>query len=96
MKIIDFVSVHTVIPALVSREKDAALEELAVGCHSCRASGLQPRRDGVEGGEGLRDGTLVGIGTTQIFTSIASVMMNVLRRFAQLPTIAQQRRSPSV
>ena len=31
MKIIDFVSVHTVIPDLVSREKDAALVELAAG-----------------------------------------------------------------
>ena len=31
MKIIDFVSVHTVIPDLVSHEKDAALVELAAG-----------------------------------------------------------------
>ena len=31
MKIIDFVSDHTVIPDLVSREKDAALVELAAG-----------------------------------------------------------------
>ena len=31
MKIIDFVSVHTVIPDLVSREKAAALVELAAG-----------------------------------------------------------------
>lgn len=31
MKIIDFVSVHTVIPALVSRDKDTALVELAAG-----------------------------------------------------------------
>jgi len=31
VKIIDFVSVHTVIPDLVSHEKDAALVELAAG-----------------------------------------------------------------
>lgn len=31
MKIVDFVSVHTIIPALVSREKDTALVELAAG-----------------------------------------------------------------
>ena len=31
MKITDFVSVHTVIPALASHEKDAALAELAAG-----------------------------------------------------------------
>jgi PTS system nitrogen regulatory IIA component len=29
LKIVDFINVHSVIPALVSREKDAALEELA-------------------------------------------------------------------
>jgi len=34
VKIIDFVSVHTIIPALVSREKDTALVELAAGLAS--------------------------------------------------------------
>jgi len=31
LKIIDFVNVHTVVPALVSRDKNTALEELATG-----------------------------------------------------------------
>ncbi|HET7005434.1 MAG TPA: PTS sugar transporter subunit IIA [Candidatus Binatia bacterium] len=43
MKIIDFVSVHTIIPALVSREKDAALEELAVGLAE-KYDHLDPRK----------------------------------------------------
>lgn len=34
MKIVDFISAHTIIPALVSSEKDPALAELAAGLAS--------------------------------------------------------------
>lgn len=43
MKITDFVTVHTVIPALVNREKPLVLEELAAGL-AAKHQNLEPQK----------------------------------------------------